>query len=56
MIGPFTHVAEPKEMTIGEKYKYALGRIEKTKVKSPGIAAVWEKEAELLRARLGTEE
>lgn len=43
-------------MTVLEKYQYALSRIEKTKKVNPAIAAVWEKEAELLHARLGTEE
>lgn len=47
---------ERSELTIGERYKYALSRIEKTKKTNPGIAAVWEKEAEELKKRLGTEE
>lgn len=47
---------QPKELTIGKRYQYALSRIEKIKKTNPKLAAVWEKEAELLKERLGTEE
>lgn len=56
MTGPLTRERELVELTVHDKYKYALSRIEKTQKTNPGIAAIWKKEAEVLRDRLGEEE
>lgn len=43
-------------MSVGEAYAYAMERAEKIRPKYPAIAIIWAKEAELLRARLGSED
>ena len=42
--------------TVGEAYKYAIERAEKIRLMNPALAQIWDKEAEALKQRLGSEE
>ena len=46
----------PWEWSLQERLDYAMGRIEKTMDLNPGIAEIWLREVNTLRARLDAQE